>query len=197
MKSSTSRAKKIAFTAIIIALAVALRILKTAMFGPLQFVNLMGVFTIVGGVLFGPVVGGVVGFSSYTLSDIMIGLPGPWTVINSALMALFGILSGLIWGRKGYGNITRIGLAVGAYIIMFVFDFSSSVIFYLLTTQNWVSTIALGLIGLFAPVPGQGGWMIAPGPIDEFTTTLLIVTIVGVLVKSKINVGRGIERRAT
>jgi uncharacterized membrane protein len=187
-----SRTKKITYTAMIIALAVTLRILKAYLFGPVQFVNFPGVFTIVAGVLFGPVVGMTVGFSSFTLSDIMIGLPGPWTVINSVIMSGLGFASGLIWGRNGYGKITKTGLAVGSFLLMFVYDILSSTLFYFLTSQNVVTTFFLGLQGLFLPSPSSGGWMILPGPTTEFTTTLLIVTIIGVLVKSKISVGRGI-----
>ena len=98
MKSGLPRTKKITYTAILIALAVSLRLVKVALFGPVQFVNFPGIFTIVGGILFGPSVGIAVGFASYLFSDIMIGLPGPWTVVNAALMASLGLISGLIWG---------------------------------------------------------------------------------------------------
>jgi len=92
-KIGLSRTKKITFTAMLIALAVSLRIIKYSMFGPLQFVNFPAIFTIVGGVVFGPIVGLTVGLSSYLLSDMVLGA-GPWTVVNALFIGVVGIITG-------------------------------------------------------------------------------------------------------
>jgi energy-coupling factor transport system substrate-specific component len=186
MKSGLPRTKKITYTAILIALAVSLRLVKVALFGPVQFVNFPGIFTIVGGILFGPSVGIAVGFASYLFSDIMIGLPGPWTVVNAVLMASFGLISGLIWGRNGYRKVTKIGLGIGTFVMMFAFDIiSSGILLVMVLGGNWLNAFAIGLIGLFLPSPVSGGFMIGVGPITEVTTTILVVTIVNILIRNR------------
>jgi len=192
MKNGLPRTKRITYTAIVIALAVSLRLVKYALFGPVQFVNFPGIFTIVGGVLFGPSVGIAVGFASYVFSDIMIGLPGPWTVVNAVLMASLGLISGLIWGRNGYGKVTKIGLGIGTFVMMLAFDIvSSGILLVMVLGGNWLYAFTIGLIGLFVPSPVSGGFMFAVGPITEATTTILVVTIVSILIKSKTGIGRG------
>jgi len=186
MKVGLSRTKKITYTAIVIALAVSLRLVKVALFGPVQFVNFPGIFTIVGGILFGPSVGIAVGFASYLFSDIMIGLPGPWTVVNAVLMASLGLISGLIWGRNGYGKVTKIGLGIGTFVMMLAFDIiSSGILLVMVLGGNWLYAFTIGLIGLFVPSPVSGGFMIGVGPITEVTTTILVVTIVNILIRNR------------
>jgi energy-coupling factor transport system substrate-specific component len=186
MKSGLPRTKKITYTAILIALAVSLRLVKVALFGPVQFVNFPGIFTIVGGILFGPSVGIAVGFASYLFSDIMIGLPGPWTVVNAVLMASFGLISGLIWGRNGYRKVTKIGLGIGTFVMMLAFDIiSSGILLVMVLGGNWLYAFTIGLIGLFVPSPVSGGFMIGVGPITEVTTTILVVTIVNILIRNR------------
>jgi energy-coupling factor transport system substrate-specific component len=186
MKGGLPRTKKITYTAIIIALAVSLRLVKVALFGPVQFVNFPGIFTIVGGTLFGPSVGIAVGFASYLFSDIMIGLPGPWTVVNAVLMASLGLISGLIWGRNGYGKVTKIGLGIGTFVMMLAFDIiSSGILLVMVLGGNWLYAFTIGLIGLFVPSPVSGGFMIGVGPITEVTTTILVVTIVNILIRNR------------
>jgi len=116
-----------------VALAVALRLLKSSMFGPIQFINFPGVFTIVSGIIFGPITGMVVGAGSYLLSDILIGLPGYWTMTNMFLMGGIGLITGLIWKRGNRTDISKIGIGVGTYVIMLAFDIASSFAFYALS----------------------------------------------------------------
>jgi len=185
MKSGLPRTKKITYTAILIALAVSLRLIKYALFGPMQFVNFPGIFTLISGVLFGPVTGITVGFASYVFSDILIGLPGPWTVVNSFFMAVLGLASGLIWSRKDKTKISKAGLGIGAFVLMFAFDITSSWLLLITMGVEWFTALVIGLIGLF--LPASGGFLIAVGPLTEGTTAVLTVMLVHALV-------RGIKR---
>ncbi len=189
MYGGLSRTKKITYTGMLIGLAVAMRLAKQALFGSMQFINFPGVFTILSGVLFGPTTGMVVGFSSYILSDMIIGLPGPWTAINAVLMASLGLFSGLIWGRKSKPNMSKTGLAVGSYIMMFAFDILASCLWYIMIGWSALYAFTLGLVGLF--VPAGGGYLIGIGPITEATTTLLIVAIVQALRNSRVGYSKG------
>jgi energy-coupling factor transport system substrate-specific component len=183
MKSGLSRTRKITYTAILIALATSLRITKHLLFGPLQFINFPGIFTIVGGIIFGPIMGMTVGFTTYLISDFILGA-GPWTIVNALLMGFFGALSGILW-RKTNGNFSKIAMGIGVYVIMFAFDVLSSWILNMIF--GWPPMIALvyGLLGLFMPNP-TGGFMFGVGPITEATTSIVVVTIVALLLKSKI-----------
>lgn len=185
LNGRVSRTQKITYTSILIALAASLRLVKYALFGPVQFISFPGIFTIVGGILFGPLTGGIVGAASYLISDIILGAPGPWTPVNAAVMGLIGFGSGIIWGRKEKSKISRVGLIVGAYILMFAFDVSTSFILFVLIGFDVVYAFVWGLLGLFVPVPTSGGWMVAVGPITEFTTAAVIAMLVQVLVKNK------------
>ena len=183
MNGGLSRTKKITYTSMMIALAVTLRLIKYVLFGNLQFVNFPGVFTLISGILFGPVIGTTVGFASYLLSDMLLGMPGPWTVVNSILMAALGLTSGIIWSRKDKTKISRTGIGIGAYMLMFVFDILASGFLFVIIGMQWTTAFISGLIGLL--LPGiSGGYLIAVGPITEATTAILTVMIVHALIKS-------------
>lgn len=182
MEGGLPRVKKLTYTAITIALAVTLRLIKYSLFGSIQFVNFPAVFTIVGSSLLGPSSGLVIGSTSYILSDIMIGLPGPWTVVNAFLMGLVGFLSGLIWGRKNVKQISRLGLAVGTYMMLLAFDITNSWALLVLLGFDWFSALIIGIVGLF--LPAAGGYLYAVGPITEAMTAVLVVTIVSMLKKN-------------
>ena len=183
-KIGLSRTKKITFTAMLIALAVSLRIIKYSMFGPLQFVNFPAIFTIVGGVVFGPIVGLTVGLSSYLLSDMVLGA-GPWTVVNALFIGVVGIITGLIWSRKPFLKINKIGLGIGVYLLMLSFDIFNSWVLNIIWDYPWLWSLIYGILGLL--MPAGGGYMIGVGPITEATTTILTVSIVFVLARSRIN----------
>ncbi|MBC7112875.1 MAG: ECF transporter S component [Candidatus Methanomethyliales bacterium] len=176
------RVKKVTYTAMVIALAVSLRIIKYSLFGSVQFVNFPAVFTIIGGALLGPSSGLAAGLTTYILSDIMIGLPGPWTIVNSVLMGGVGFLSGLIWGRNSVKQVGKLGLAVGSYIMLLAFDITNSWALLVIMGFDWFSALIVGIVGLF--LPAAGGYLYGVGPITELTTVLLIVTIVSMLKKN-------------
>ncbi|MGQ9759576.1 MAG: ECF transporter S component [Candidatus Methanomethylicaceae archaeon] len=187
MRSGLPRVKKITYTAIVISLAVTLRLIKYQLFGPIQFINFPAVFTIVGGALFGPSSGLVVGIASYLLSDIII-LPGPWTLVNSTLMGGVGALSGLLWGMNSQRTISKLGLGVGTYLMLLAFDITNSWALFALIGFDWVSALWIGIIGLF--LPAAGGFMYAVGPITEATTAILVVTIVTILKRNGLSINR-------
>ncbi len=180
-----SRTQKITYTSLLIALAASLRLVKYALFGPVQFINFPGIFTILGGIFFGPVTGGAVGVASYIISDMIIGFPGPWTAVNCLMMGAVGFGSGLIWNRKEKSKISRTGLLVGCYIIMFAFDVMTSWILLVMIGWDFVYALVIGLLGLFVPTPASGGWMVAVGPITEFTTAFVIAMLVQVLARNR------------
>ena len=182
MEEKLPRVKMVTYTAMVIALAVSLRLIKYSLFGSIQFVNFPAVFTIIGGALLGPSSGVAIGLSSYILSDIMIGLPGPWTVVNSILMGGVGFLSGVIWGRKGVKQVSKLGLAVGSYIMLLTFDITNSWALLVIMGFDWFSALIIGIVGLF--LPAAGGYLYGVGPITEATTVILIVTIVTMLKKN-------------
>jgi len=181
-----SRSKKITYTAMLIALAVTLRLVKYSLFGPLQFVNFAAIFTIVGGVVFGPVVGLTVGFFSYLLSDMLLGA-GPWTLVDAVFMAGVGIIAGIIWGRRPLMQIKKLELGIGVFLLMLANDIFTSWVLNVIFGYPVVWALIIGIIGLLWPVPG--GFMIGVGPITEATTTILAVSIVFVLAKSRLNLG--------
>lgn len=188
MKEGLPRVKKITYTATVIALAITLRLIKYQLFGPIQFVNFPAVFTILGGALFGPSSGLAVGIASYLLSDMIIGPPGPWTFVNSLLMGGVGIMSGLIWGRKNARAKSKLGLGVGTYLILLLFDVTNSWILYMLFGFDWFSALLIGIVGLFLPT--GGGWMYAVGPVTEAATAILVVTLVSLLKRNGFSINR-------
>jgi uncharacterized membrane protein len=170
-----------------IALAVSLRLMKHMLFAGFQFINFPAVFTITSGILFGPVMGATVGFFSYLLSDIMIGMPGYWTIVNALLMGFFGALSGLIFSRIN-SNFSKIAMGIVIYIIVFSFDILSSGLLYMIIGFPPLEAFIIGFLGLFLPVPIAGGFVFGIGPITEATTAIVVVAIVAILLKS--GVGR-------
>uniref|UniRef100_A0A7C3FCN2 ECF transporter S component n=1 Tax=Candidatus Methanomethylicus mesodigestus TaxID=1867258 RepID=A0A7C3FCN2_9CREN len=185
MKSNLPRTKRIAYLSILVALAITLRLLKTALFGPVQFINFPGVFTVLGGILFGPMAGFVIGFGSFLFSDIIIGLPGLWTATTSLSMGVIGIISGLIWMRRDKEKISKAALGVSTYILILFYDiFTSVILLVVMMRLDWISALTIGILGLFLPVPASGGFMIGVGPITEFTTTMFVVLIFMVLIKN-------------
>ncbi len=179
-----SRSKRIAYTALMIALAVTLRVMKASIVGPIQFVNFPGVFTIVSGIILGPVIGLVVGVGSYLISDIFIGLAGLWTITNMLLMGGIGIISGLIWKRSNRTAISKIGVGVGTYLIMLAFDVLSSIALFVFSGTALSVALLWGILGLFMPV--GGGYVYGMGPVTEGVTAILVVAIANVLLKNKI-----------
>ena len=181
-----SRTKKITYTAMLIALAVTLRLVKYSLFGPLQFVNFPAIFTIVGGVVFGPEVGLTVGLFSYLLSDMLLGA-GPWTMVDAVFMAAMGLIVGIIWGRRPLMQVKKLELGIGVFVLMLSYDILTSWVLNIIFGYPVIWALIIGIIGLLGPA--GGGFMFGVGPITEATTTILVVSVVFVLARSRINLG--------
>ncbi|RLE80315.1 MAG: hypothetical protein DRJ51_06065 [Thermoprotei archaeon] len=165
----------IAYAAVFTSLAVLVRYAKNAL-TTVQFVNFPLMFTMLSGMYFGTRVGGLVGFLSFFISDLLI-IPGPWTLVNSLLAGLIGILWGLL---KNISN-RRIEMFVLAYLSTFLYDILSSVILYVVFGLDLTSALIFGIIGLFLPV--FGGSLIGVGPITEASTATLVCLLSQILEK--------------
>ncbi len=164
-KKGTSLSKVTAQIGVWSALAVAARVGKHALVGPLQFVNLPLLFTMLAGMLYGSSVGFGVGFLSFLASDSILGL-GIWTLIDGVLAGTVGFL----WSRLKLGD--RILLFIFSYLSVFLYDISTSWILYMIFGFSPVEAFIIGFVGLFLPVAGGGA--IAIGPTTEATTSLLL-----------------------
>lgn len=187
MRNDLGRTRKITYTAIMIALAVSLRIMKHMLFSGFQFISFPAVFTITSGILFGPTMGVTVGIASYLLSDILIGMPGYWTFVNALLMGFIGGVSGLIFRRINL-DFSKIAMGIVVYILLFVFDVLSSGLLYMIVGFPALQAFVIGFLGLFLPVPIAGGFVFGIGPITETTSAIVVVAIVAILLRS--GVGR-------
>jgi energy-coupling factor transport system substrate-specific component len=167
-------AKRVALTSTFTALAVALRLAKHALVGPLQFVNFPLSIAMVAAFIGGSWVGAAVGAFSFVASDLLIWL-GPWTPVNALLAAAIGWL----WGFAARSFRSGITLFVFAYLSAFAYDLLSSVLGYLIYLPSAGSALALALIGLFLPV--SGGWLIGVGPVTEFITAALTAAAIEIL----------------
>lgn len=177
-----NKTKRITYIGIMITLAVVLRLMKHYIIGPIQFVNFPAVFTFLGGIILGPLPGMIIGFFSYLISDMTIGLPGPWTVINALLMAIVGLLSGIFLKRA-----SRVGIGVGAFLLLFCFDVLSSWMLYVIVGFNWFYALIIAIIGLF--LPAGGGFLYAVGPITEAITILLTLGLMNAIKRNELKLG--------
>lgn len=163
------RSKKVALIGIFIALGVVMRITKHILMGPIQFINIPAIFTIIAGIIIGPTGGFVVGAGIFVLSDMYI-LPGVWTTMTSLAMGIIGFLSGLIWHRRE--SIEKAELMVVSYLLVLFYDVFTSVILYIIIGFPIYYALVIGIIGLFFPV--AGGYMIGIGVLTEVLTVLTI-----------------------
>jgi energy-coupling factor transport system substrate-specific component len=158
---------KIVLTGLLASSAIALRIFKHAIIGPIQIINLPAVFTILAGLILGPISGSTVGIISYVSSDFLLGF-GPWTIVTSIFMGLIGGIFGLI--KNKISNPYQLFILI--VVFLFINDIFTSTLLYMLTL-DFFNAFILSLIGLFLPV--QGGFMIGIGPITEISSAFLVV----------------------
>ncbi len=175
-KKEASLSKVTAQIGVWSALAVAARMGKHALVGPLQFVNLPLLFTMLAGMLYGSSVGFGVGFLSFLASDSILGL-GIWTLIDGGLAGMIGAL----WSRLE--SRSRILLFILAYSSVFMYDILTSWILYMIFGFPPVEAFVIGFVGLFLPVAGGGA--IAIGPTTEATTSLLLSILAPKLMRER------------
>ena len=169
---------QISLASCFIASAAALRLMKHLVAGPIQFINVLAIFTILGGACLGLKGGFVVGLLSFPVSDFMLGLaglglPGWWTLVTSLSMAFIGVLSSFLWFRRG--RFSALEVFICSYLLIFVNDLLSSFLFYIPFMEPSMA-LASAFIGLFLPM--MGGHLYAVGPVTEalssFSITLLL-----------------------
>jgi len=163
--------KRQTITALFIALASALRLLKHVVVGPVQFVNFPAVFTIVGGRMFGYKAGAFIGVMSFVVSDILIGYAGSWTIVTSLSMGLIGILSPLM--NRIEAESSRLGLGVCSYLLVLTYDVLASVAL-LLPFVSLETAFIWAIVGLFLPSPIV---LYPVGLVTQIVTVTLIVLI--------------------
>lgn len=166
------RAKAVALIAVFSALAIAGRLLKHAIAGALQFVNIPLIAAMVAAHAGGPSVGALTGFFAFIGSDAVLGL-GPWTLVNSLLAGVIGA----VWGFADTRNVTPPRLFVLAFLLTFIYDVLSSFALYVLFIGDARVALLYALLGLFVPV--MGGFMVGIGPLTELVTAVLVAIIVG------------------
>ena len=166
---------RISLIAVLTGLGVAFRVSKNAI-TQIQFINIPLAFTMVGGYLGGPLVGGTVGLFTFIISDFVI-LPGPWTVVDSLLASVIGVL----WGSIRRFVSGRLQIFIAAFFSELLYDIVSSVILYIVIGMDVMKALAIGIVGLFLPV--CGGFIFGIGPMTEISTALLSSLVISHLEK--------------
>lgn len=164
-------AKAIALIAVFSALAIAGRLLKHAVAGTFQFVNIPLIAAMVAAHAGGPLVGALTGFFSFVGSDAVLGL-GPWTLVNSLIAGVIGA----VWGIADTEGATPLRLFVLAFLLTFFYDVLSSFALYALFIGDARIALLYALLGLFVPV--MGGVMVGVGPLTEFVTAALTTVLI-------------------
>ncbi len=156
------------------ALAVVARLGKHLLVGPLQFINIPLLFTMLSGIMYGAEVGLGVGFLSFLVSDSFLGL-GIWTIVDGSIAGFIGALWSKIPPRG------RTSLFIFAYLSTLVYDIMTSWILYMVFGFGPLEALVVGILGLFIPVAGGGA--IAIGPTTEAATALLLSILATKLVR--------------
>ena len=159
---------KIVLTSLLAATAIALRLFKHIIIGPIQIINLPAVFCILAALLLGSTSGASVGIISYIVSDLILGF-GPWTLVNAIFMGIIGVGVGNLKNRIS----NKYQLFIFIMILLFVNDVMTSSILYLFLGFNFIEAFTISLLGLFLPT--LGGFMFAIGPITEISSSLLVI----------------------
>ncbi|MFX1485732.1 MAG: ECF transporter S component [Promethearchaeota archaeon] len=184
-RSMPDNTTKLTMTSVLASLAIALRLFKHFIIGPIQIINLPGVMTVASGILMGAVSGLTVGLFAFFVSDLILGF-GPWTPITAGFMGLIGIVAGLLWFRRD--EISRLELFTVSFILIFINDVFTSVGGYMILGLSFEGALLTSLVGLF--IPAGGGFFLAVGPITEGATAFLIAILTPIIRKYSVEVNR-------
>lgn len=165
------RARQAALISVFSALAIAARLLKHALAGTLQFVNIPLIAAMVAAHAGSSLVGALTGVLSFLGSDAVLGL-GPWTLVNSSLAGLIGAA----WGSVDTRNSSSARLFVFAFLLVFLYDVVSSFALYALFISDARVALLYALLGLFVPV--MGGYMVGIGPLTELVTAASVTLLI-------------------
>lgn len=165
--------RRIVWISMFAALGAGLRIAKHMIVGPLQFVNfpyVVAALSLISGLNVTSAF--MVGTLTFIASDVLIGV-GPWTLTNSV-----SLLTALLLLHPFKNVKDKVMLGVVLYLSVFIYDFTSSVLGYLvfLGAQNLNVALYLSLIGLFLPVSGGGLFFI--GPTTELITVFTVLAVI-------------------
>jgi|Deesub1362B_J571_1020462.scaffolds.fasta_scaffold00004_378 hypothetical protein len=131
-------------------------------------ISLIIPLTIMAGLLMGPLVGGTVGFLSFLISDLYIGM-GIWTFIDGAVAAIIGILASFITLHHYFGR-----------TLVFIYSVLLTLIYDILTSILNMSLFGIpphiAIINLFVPV-FVFGIPYPMGPLHELTNGILVSLI--------------------
>ena len=159
--------KTVALSSVMTSLAVVGRVLLVI----LPNVSPVAPLTILSGYIGGPITGFLVGFLSMFISDMYIGI-GPHTIVTSLSMGFIGFLGGLFLRHVK----DRTLLFISTLLLTLLYDVSTSIF---IMAMFGVSPF-IALINLFLPV-FLGGIPYPMGPVHEFTTAFLFVSLYDVL----------------
>jgi len=165
-------ARKIALTANLTATAVALRFIKHGLMGPLQFINIPGIFALTAGTLLGPLTGFLVSVLIFLTSDFFLGF-GPWSIVTSSMCGVIGGIAGLLWRKRAT---SRVEVLIISFILFLIYDVSTSFLLYI-PLMSPMEALIMGIIGLFTPV--MGGGLYAVGPITELSSSIVSSILIG------------------
>ncbi|MEM2109356.1 MAG: ECF transporter S component [Candidatus Odinarchaeota archaeon] len=172
---------ELTITALLSALAIALRLFKHLILGPIQVINIPAAISIVTALILGGIAGASVGLISIIGSDLILGF-GLWTIVTSLFLVAISILISTLRNKLA----DRTQLFSILIVILFINDVFTSTILYMILGFEFNTALITSIIGLF--LPAGGGYMIAPGPITEISTSLLVVTIKPVIKKAILEV---------
>jgi len=162
---SYNRTRYLGFIATFTALNVIFRI---GLEGGPPNMNPVPFLIIISGIVIGPVGGFIVGFFSMVVGDVFLGA-GVWTIPDALCMAIpCGLIAGLLWHRRE--KLQAWHLAIVGFILVAIFDISSSLIGASLFNYSWW----LAILGLYFPfgIAGYSPWPF--GFVDEATTAILL-----------------------
>ncbi|MEM2906907.1 MAG: ECF transporter S component [Candidatus Odinarchaeota archaeon] len=172
---------ELTITALLSALAISLRLFKHLILGPIQVINIPAAISIVTALILGGIAGASVGLISIIGSDLILGF-GLWTIVTSLFLVAISILISTLRNKLA----DRTQLFSILIVILFINDVFTSTILYMILGFEFNTALITSIIGLF--LPAGGGYMIAPGPITEISTSLLVVTIKPVIKKAILEV---------
>ncbi len=180
-KLNLNKTLKTTITALLSALAIALRLFKHAIIGPIQVVNIPAAISIVTVLILGAVAGASVALISIICSDLILGF-GMWTIVTSLFLVVICLAISLMENKIS----DRAQLFTIIILVLFANDVFTSTILYMILGFDPNTALITSILGLF--LPAGGGYMIAPGPITEVSTALLVISIKPIIKKALLEV---------
>ncbi len=180
-KINLNKTLEITIVALLSALTISLRLFKHLIIGPIQVINIPAAISIVSVLILGLTVGASVALISIICSDIILGF-GMWTIVTSVFLVAICLAINLLKNKIN----DRTQLFTLIILILFINDVFTSTVLYMILGFEFTTALATSILGLF--LPAGGGYMIAPGPVTEISTALLVISIKPVIKKALLEV---------